>query len=933
MKSSRPSRAFALTVVLSLFGSLTGLSPVSADTDYAYASGLYNKKLYGLAAQSLREFLQEKPNDPNAKIAAYQLGAAIYRTAGDKDEVDYAAAAKAYETALVRFPDAKLAAPARFELGDAYFQLKQYEKSLAAYSAFLKSEGISPAQAAEANYWSAESLAALKRVALARAAYQKVLTSYPTSEIAPYAQYGLGILAADANDNAGAGAAFQAALTKYPQSEIAAESRLRLADALLAQKKWNEARAAYNATLADTRAKEWELDARVGLADASFGAKNWVVAATEYGRILTSLKPDDMRRNALQLRLGDSFFNAKQWQSAIDAYAPVVQNGDAVSKPLALYYSGSALRSAGKTTSALPLFRRVVDEYPKHALASKAALRMGDVLAESNDAVGAATAYKTVLTRFAGTDVAREAQEALVDLAGSAGNTPNANLEAVLRSLPAGPASSNAQLRLAQAAAEKGNWTRTATLANAVLAAKPNAATAENASYLLATAKLNNNDPAGAATVFRAQLTKFPKGTLASQAGLGLTWALLDAKQWKPAQAAARAALGSNSSVLKADVRLPLQIALGEALWRGGSATQALPVLAVVEKSGMPEFAAQAALNSALALEALKDNGAAAKWGSFASLSTDASEKARGYLRQGLALVKAKNATGALAAFDRAVTAEPQGKLAARALYESAWAARDTKNATENARWQKLTTDYADSSYAADASFQQAEALFRAKKWTDAATAYRAVATKYASSESAPLAWYQLGASLFNASDWTGAATAFDKAATLKSESAVESLFWSGESWQRAGQAAQAQSSYAKFVAAPTASPKLLPAARLGLGKGFAAAKEWPRAIATYEAGLKGASGNTAAELEFRLGEALTAAGRTKDATPHFLKVAIAYSESQWASQAQWNAAQALENAGDKTGATELYRGLAARTPTDTFSTQAVDKLKILGTN
>jgi len=910
-------------------------TPLLAQADtYDEAKNLYNLKLYSLAATSLREFLKEKPNDPNAKIAAYQLGAALYRAPDEKGNIDYKAVAAAYETAIARYPDAKLATTAQIELGDSHFQLKQYAKSLASYNAVLKSAPAA-AQAAEANYWIGENHAALKHSDLARAAYQKVLASYPKSDIAPFAQFGLGLLASDTNNWAAAATAFKATAEKYPQSEVAAESRLRLGDALLAQKKYSEARAAYQATLDDERAKDWKSDALQGIADAHFGAKNWSDAAQKYALLLTESKPDDARRPFLQLRLADSFYNAKDWQKAVDAYDALIEKTGAQT-PAALYYSAGALRELKNLGDAAARYRRVAEEFPKNALAPKAALHLGDVLAENKDTKGAATAYKMVLTRWATSPSATEAQDALIDLAGEVGtqNTPgDSGVEDVLRSLPAGPASSNAQLRLAQAAYAKSDWKRAGQLAQAALASKPEAKTAESASYLLASAKLKDDDAPGAATAFRAQLQKYPAGALAGEARLGLAWSLLDAKKWSDAQTAARAALAP-ANRLKPDLKAQLQIALGEALWRGGKAKDALPILALVETNASPDLASQAIYDSAQALESLKQwSVAAAKWEKYARISTDNAEKARGYLQQGLALAKAKNAPSALSAFDRAIAADPKGALAARALYESAWAATDAKqNAQAATRWQKLAADYPESSYAAEAGFQQGEALFAAKKWSDAAIAYRAVTENYATSESAPLAWYQLGAALYNAESFTDAATAFDRAATLKSSVAVESLFWSGESLRRAENAGESRARYEKFIASKAADAKLIPAARLGLGQSYAAEKDWTRAISSYEAAAKTATGSVAAETQFRWGEALVAAGRDKEAAPHFLKVVTNNDASaEWTARAQWNAALAFEKSGDKTSALQLLRDLAASKPASDLTAQAATKVKEMG--
>jgi TolA-binding protein len=390
---------------------------------------------------------------------------------------------------------------------------------------------------------------------------------------------------------------------------------------------------------------------------------------------------------------------------------------DAKVLPTALYWNANTLRALNRHNDAAASYRRLLSEYSNHALAPRAALRLGDTLADASDAGGAAEAYRVVLTKYAKTDAAREAQEALVALAsGAVGDSSataqggNAALEQVLRALPAGPATSNAQLKLAQAAYAGGNWTRAAQLAQTAIAGKPDAATAENARYLLASAKLRGGDATGAATAFRAQLTAAPQGALAAQARLGLAWALLEAKKWSEAEAAARAASTSQAKGTAA-VREQARLALGEALLRGGKAKDALTVFASASQSANKETAAQGAYGAALSLEAQKQWGAAgAQWSKLASLTTENSAKARAYFQQ--AGAGQSQAGSSLAAFDKAISIDPKGELAARALYESAWAAHDLKQAAqETARWTRLANEYSNSSFAAEANLQRGEAL------------------------------------------------------------------------------------------------------------------------------------------------------------------------------------------------------------------------------
>jgi len=921
---SVPFMAFAGVLAFLLGASLTARAE-TPDEQYAFASGLYSGKLYGIAVGKLREFIAANPTHPKTVFASYQLGAALYRVTNEKGAPEYSAVAAAYEKALLKpAPTPQIAAAARFELGDAQFNLKKYDAAIKSLGDYLKSTPpLDKSSAAWAQYWIGQSYEALKKPVEARAAYQKVVASYgDNADVAPYAQNTLGILAAQAGDSKAAIAAFAALIKKYPQSEVAPEARLRLGDAYLANKNFAEAQTSYNAVIADAKAAEFKKDAQLGLADAYFGDKKFPEAASEYARVLTSLPLDDKTRGPIQLQLGNSYFNDKKYDGAVAAYAPILQNADAETAANALYFSASSLQALKRPAEAIPQFRKLVESYPKNALAPKAALRLGDAYADANDNAGAIAAYKSVALKFPTSPSAKEAQKALIELEGETANT---------------------QLAAIEAAYNAKNWAQTAKLSQAFLDKKPNPAAAESALYLLADAKRQAGDNAGAASAFRALLTAYPQGETVGDARLGLAYVLLDTKNWSGAEASARAGLLATEKSAKAgELRDRLNLALGESLLSGNKAADAALVFARVEKSGVEELSSQGIYGGALALEKSKQwVPAATKWSQYAGVSADAATKSKAYLRQGLALRDAKNFAPALTAFDSAIAADPKSDAASQALYESAWAARELKKpAEETLRWTRLTTEFPASKWASEAYFQRAEVLYDAKSFDEAIAAYRLVQE---SSEFGPDAQYKLGSALFNAQNWAQAAPAFDKASGAKKEFSLESSFWAGESWRKAGNLATAKTRYDAFLQGLSTRPAadaaikqlqlLAPRARLGIGLSFAAAKDWARAISTYQAALPSAGGATAAELNFRLGEAFAQQSKWANASEQFIKVYVSFPDSSFAEEAQWNAAQAMEKNNDKTSAITVYKALAARAKETQFTTQAKARLTALNAN
>jgi TolA-binding protein len=425
---------------------------------------------------------------------------------------------------------------------------------------------------------------------------------------------------------------------------------------------------------------------------------------------------------------------------------------------------------------------------------------------------------------------------------------------------------------------------------------------------------------------------------LLAEGQLGLAWASLDAKQWAAAEAAARGAVAAAAGSKQADLPGWSKLALAEALINGGKPKEATPLLATLEASSVADIASQANYDAAQALEAQNMwEAAAARWEKYSSLAPEGDARARAYLRQGLALVKAKKTGEATAAFDRATAADAKGEVGARALYESAWLAHDAKHADETARWQKLESNYPASKYAAEAVLQQGELHFDAKAWLEATAAYRRVTERYPQSDIVATAWYKLASAEYNQNHWNEAAAAFEKAAAYpKSDVALESSFWTAESLRRAGKIAESRARYESFLktangtTAPGEIKELVPTAQLGLGQALLANGDAMGAAEAFRAAATG-KGSTAVEANFGLAEALAKQNKNRDAATQYLKVATLYPNTAWTPRAQWEAARNLEQSGDKQTAVELLKVLSQRQPADEWSAKAQEQLKVWG--
>ncbi len=117
---------------------------------------------------------------------------------------------------------------AAMSLGNARYQLKQYDRALNAYQIAAQSKEDSVA--AQGLYWSANAQLALKKPDEAASQFGQLVSRFPKDKLAAKAQLRAGDALADANKPKEATVAYQAVVDKFPQAPEAAQARKNLGD-------------------------------------------------------------------------------------------------------------------------------------------------------------------------------------------------------------------------------------------------------------------------------------------------------------------------------------------------------------------------------------------------------------------------------------------------------------------------------------------------------------------------------------------------------------------------------------------------------------------------------------------------------------------------------------------------------------------------------
>ena len=213
----------------------------AATRDYAVAVGLQNKKLYPQAAARWTKFIETYPKDERLDRAHHYLGTCQLQ-AGDFDK-----AAATFRLAMQKYPRFASRDASQFNLALALYNLalnsKKPDEFKTAAEAFAAVPATFPQSkhAAGATLYQGECLVAAGDAKAALPLYEKLIATYPQSELVPDARYALGAARQELGLDEAAAATFQAFLTAHAAHPHASECKLRLGLSQLRLKKYPEA--------------------------------------------------------------------------------------------------------------------------------------------------------------------------------------------------------------------------------------------------------------------------------------------------------------------------------------------------------------------------------------------------------------------------------------------------------------------------------------------------------------------------------------------------------------------------------------------------------------------------------------------------------------------------------------------------------------------
>jgi TolA-binding protein len=836
----------------------------SANDQYNYISGLFEKGFHELVIPEARKFLAAHPDHERAPLVRYRLGQSLFER-------------KKYEearTELVKLepapPGFEYSVEVSFRLGQCALELGQGAEAAKRFEKIATSGSdhyLVPAAAffaGEAHFKAGDFAGAAKSYAIA--------VPQEKSEYARGSLYGLCWSLYKAGQFTPATDSLRLFLKRHPDDAAAPEMQFLLGECRLRDGKPDEALAAFK----KVPTGEWYDDALSGAGFACADLKDDAQAAQNFLR-LEQATPDSPLLPEARLHAGIHLQRINRDDEGAAVLDRLLASNPGALAGEANYWRGLIERRRGGPAKAIVYFEKGLATKPNEELGQRLAIARADALfdagrfEEAKEAYAKAgggsedAAYSAAVAALNGNDPKGAAQRAKECIAkfprGKHGAGANLVLGEALfaqqkwaDALPAfdlaaqaGDDSAEGKAAVAPRALSRcgwclfklEKWKEAADRFSRVVSQYPKDERAAEASFMAGRSLLRAGDAAAAEQALERHLSTFTKGEFADDARYDLAQAK---KQLNKGDDAARLLSRLAQGGSKTDPSIARRAALenAELLANAGKHEDALTTLApALAADAPPETLRSARYAQSWSLFALKRYDEAN--GSLAKLLADdklPKEIAAAALELQVSVARArKDGAGAKAAWERMVRVAPESDRTAEAALVAALALDESDDPKSGAKlladaqpryskwsgrdrlaWQRVLLaqkandpqageltqqfmrEYASSPFARDAAFELGEQLYASGDFEGALANYAKAQGE--GSRVADAALYKSGWCRFQKEQWNEAAELFAQVPAKYSKSPLcgESLYLAGESLYRAGEFEKALAPLGDFL-------------------------------------------------------------------------------------------------------------------------------------
>jgi TolA-binding protein len=417
-------------VLLVGFTSIGVCQDTKENADFKLAINLFNDKLYDLAAEQFRQFVNLYPNTQNGIEARFYLGLAQSRL-GKHDD-----ARITFQNFALAFPDHPKAPEAWWNVGEAYLALKNTREAALAFErvrTFHPRSKLAPAGLLRAS----ELFETLGDVETTRKLLRTLTQEYSSADVVHPARLRLAQYAIDEGQYEVARIEFKKVVDGTKDPSLKAQALLRLAETVALLGKSEEAQNLLKDIIKNFRSTESYYPALLALGRLQNELGNTTEAlATFKGVADDSLKaPPDVRQVAL-LAIGDFYAGLPDFAKALPFFERAaglrgMRNGEGWYKAgiaaektnnlskASLYYSRASADTMGKVSrqailaaafrgavlsksyfEAVKIAERFRQEFPNDRLVPRMLYEAGQVYLQLKDPRAALELFDEVLTTY-----------------------------------------------------------------------------------------------------------------------------------------------------------------------------------------------------------------------------------------------------------------------------------------------------------------------------------------------------------------------------------------------------------------------------------------------------------------------------------------------------------------------------------------------------
>lgn len=406
-------------------------SPYADDALYGLATSAFELQDYSQAIRTFNELLQSYASSPLKPYTLHQLGLAYF------NQAEYQKSVEVFDRFFEATPGEELeTAPldeALFWKARALYELGNYSEVIQTCMQLLQQFPNSRQYEAEffiaeSTYWSQQTLSGFQS---ARQKYQDLLDKQPEGKWAEKCRYGIGwtyFSEATFSKNVATGAkhyqsainAWGAVITNHSTGEFADQAQYHIGVAYINLKQYNDAIDAFNQLISRYPGSNWSDDARYHIGWALYKQEEYQETILAFDEMLKKHSGSQFVPKAI-FGIANAYFKQGKFAKAVENYQRVVNEFPnpirepgtekiVDLRPEAQYYIAESYLSLRKYAAAIDAYGKVIQHYPASEWADDA--QYGVALAYENlgQKQKAMQAYQTLIQRFASGELAPDAQ-------------------------------------------------------------------------------------------------------------------------------------------------------------------------------------------------------------------------------------------------------------------------------------------------------------------------------------------------------------------------------------------------------------------------------------------------------------------------------------------------------------------------------------------